>query len=1194
MKTKSKSSTNKRIFSRKCCIYFAVIVGLLLFTGTANLFAQNIKLSLDVKEMPITDVFKQIKDQTQMSIAYNVGDMGAGRKITLKTQDEDLSAILDEILKGTDLKYTIDKNYIVLAADPPVESSSPDNSERREEITVSGTVKDTAGEPLIGANVQVSGSSLGTVTDVDGNYKLTLPVGSNALTFSYIGYLPQTINVNQRKQINVVLIEDTKILDEVVVTAMGITREAKTLTYATQTVKSEELTRAKDANFINSLQGKSAGLIITPNAGGAGSASKIILRGNTSIMGENTPLIVIDGIPMQNKVQGQFNSSSDGGYNMAYSARSEGSDALSDINPEDIESMTILKGANAAALYGFAAGNGVIIITTKKGSAGKIKIDVSSSSTFESPLILPKLQNQFGAVVKSDSTMTASSWGKAINELTSEELAIKGVSNQPYDIADFFQTGTNFNNSIAISGGSENIQNYFSYGNTTATGIIPNNRFDRHSIAFRQTYNLLRNDRLKIEVSANYVHQKTENKISGGTVYNPLFNLYQAPRNLDMNYYKNFESHGSWISEPVQVLSVSGSDISANPETVTLEGMKQNWFLGRGSSGENNPFWLINRSTNENITKHFWGSIDVKYKLFDALSAQGRIKYDRTETQGNDIKYATTVVREGSLIDRGQSDFARGTFSDLFSDFMFTYNKNISDFSVFANLGASIDVRQGEDFWMRNGGATTRAYYTKKEDIPLTINYFYPDASLVTDRSYTPDSDWDKALFATATAGYKEMAYLDATYRIDWTRSYTQFTKLSDNNIKPYFDYYSIGGNVLLNRVMNLGEKIDLLKLRISHSVVGNSLPNKRLNAAMQKKQKDGGIQAVDVAGFDPKPEVTRSLEAGMDVALFRNAIDFNFTLYNAASLNQYLEFTSSLGQLKPVCSGEIRNRGLETTIAYNFMPTKDFYWRTGINFSYNDNKIITTYKHRTDLSVRIGTSDNLRVRFLEGGSYGDLYAKDFLRYSKFDEEAGLGKEGDISLDQQGNPSLASRGGHNVYLGNINSKIRMGWHNTFNYKNLSLYFLIDGKIGGKVVSFTEAYLDARGVSQRSAEARLSGLVWKDSDGNDLPAVVMPDGNLASARKYYETIGSQIFPSEYVFDATNFRLREFSIAYTFRKLPSFIQSATVSLTGRNLFFLYNKAPVDPDVSQSTANGLGGVDIFTLPTTRSYGLNIKLSF
>jgi TonB-linked SusC/RagA family outer membrane protein len=646
-----------------------------------------VKVNLDVKEMKVSDVFKMIKQQTQMSIVYNDADLNPDRKITLKVSDADLKSVLTRILEGTNLTYTLEKNYIILFL-----KSDPEENAAPEEIEVKGTVIDDNGEPLIGANVSVTGSATGTVTDIDGNYTLTVPAGSNSLTVSYIGYLPRTVTINQRKQINITLVEDTKVLDEVVVTAMGITREAKTLTYATQTVRNEELTRTKDANFINSLQGKSAGLIITPNAGGAGSASKILLRGNNSIRGENTPLIVIDGIPMQNKVQGQFDASGGDGYNMAYSAQSEGSDALSGINPEDIESMTILKGANAAALYGYAAGNGVLIITTKKGVAGKIRIDVSNSTAFETPLVLPKLQNRFGATIRPDGTLTASSWGKPIAELSDSERAIDGVSNRPYRVTDFFDTGSNITSSIAISGGTENIRNYFSYGHTRAAGIIPNNNFTRHSVTFRQTFLPLDNKRLQVDVSANYVHQSVENKISGGTVYNPLYNLYLAPRNLDMDYYRTFESKGSWLSEKVYVLKAAGSEIISEPKQVTLTGMKQNWFLGRGSSGgENNPFWLINRSLNTSLTKQFWGSAEIKYSFPFGLSAQGRIKYDRTDVVATDKKYATTVEREGTLIDRGQSDYSTATRYNLFADFILNYSKTVNRFSIASNLGAAFD-----------------------------------------------------------------------------------------------------------------------------------------------------------------------------------------------------------------------------------------------------------------------------------------------------------------------------------------------------------------------------------------------------------------------------------------------------------------------------------------------------------------------
>lgn len=1180
----------------------------LLFTffPTLKALGQSQQLSLSVKDMPITEVFKVIKERTNMTVVYSTTDINPEHKVTLKADNKSLNQLMDDVLKGLNLDYTLENNYIVLSVKKPKANTATQGKD----ITVNGTVTDEAGDPLIGVNVMVKGQTVGTITDFDGNYTLMVPAGSNELVFSYVGYLPQIVPVNQRTNVSIKMREDTKILDEVVVTAMGIKREAKSLTYATQTVGGEELTRAKDANFINALQGKSAGLTIVPNAGGAGAASKILLRGYTSISGDNTPLIVVDGMPMQNRVDGKFGS--DGGYTMAYSARTEGSDALSNINPDDIESITVLKGANAAALYGEGAGNGVLIITTKKGKEGSIRVDVSSSTTFETPLTLPKLQNTYGGTVKSDGKLTGDSWGKPLSQMTAAELALDGVANSPYDIADFFRTGSNFNNSVSLSGGTEKIQSYFSYGSTLSNGIMPNNNFNRNSVAFRQSYNLF-NNRLKIDVSGNYVHQKVENQVSGGTVYNPLYNLYLAPRNLDMDYYKNFESEGEWLSEPIGVLAVdpdTGKIVyttaklgSADEKyTVLLKGPKQNWFTDRGAPGENNPYWLSNRSTNEKLTQRFWGSVGATLTIMNGLNAQARFKFDKTHITTDVRKYATTVKREGTMIDRGDYEYTVSDYQDLFADFMLNFNRKFNDFTVTANTGVNLNTKKGSDIWLYNNGPTGQAYYLA-EDIeagkyPTTINYFYPHVSKVGNRSYNPTSNWTKAFFATASLGYKDFAYIDGSYRMDWSRTYTQFEKIRKlqglDKVRPWYPYYSVGGNILLNNIVNMGSQVDLFKVRLSYSDVGNSLPNNLLVPALTVDPQTGSVTAVDVSNFIPKPESTRSTELGLDMAFFRNTLDMNVTLYNAISVNQLLVTTSSVGQRKPVNAGKIRNRGIELTANYTLIPNRNFYWKTGINVSFNDNKILKVNDKSGNLDTSIGTASNMKVRFIEGGSYGDIYWKDFARYNKFDEEAGLGKEGDIKLDANGNPSLASRMGYETYLGNVNAKTRLGWHNTFNYKDFSLYFLIDGKIGGKVISFTEAYLDARGVSERSGKARSSNLLWTDAQGNSHPAVVMPDGNLAGAENYYKTVGEQIFMSEYVYDATNFRLREISLGYTFRKLPGFIKSANVSLVARNLFFLYKDAPVDPDVSQSTANGLGNVDIFTLPSTRSYGLNIKLSF
>lgn len=1163
---------------------------LFLFFQVLCLNAQSEKFTLNSNKITIGKLFKEVKKQTKLDVIYNVSDINPDKSVTVNAKNESITSVLDKVFSGTNVTYVIDGKYIVFSVKSsprPAKTVQPSGKNR----VVKGKVTDAAGEALIGVNVQLKGTSNGVMTDMDGNFQLTVQ-GKGDLLFSYIGYKQVLEPLTDGKSvINVTMKEDSKLLDEVVVTAMGIERAAKSLTYATQTVGGAELTRAKDANFINSLQGKSAGLVITPNAGGAGSASKILLRGNSSIIGENSPLIVVDGIPMQNKVEGQYDGTSGGGYKMAYASSSEGGDALSNINPDDIESVTILKGANSAALYGKAAANGVIMITTKKGKEGKISIDVSSSSMFENPLVLPKVQNIFGGTINQNQ-LSASSWGKPLSEMTADELKIPGVTNHAQDmIGDFFQTGTNFNNSISFSGGSEKMQSYFSYGNTMAKGMIPSNKFNRHSLALRQSYNFL-NKKLKLDLSMNYIHQKSNNRVSGGTVFNPLYNLYLAPRNLDMSYYKTFEKPGEWQSEKITVLYAGPKNVETTTTNVLLKGNMQNWFLGRGSAGENNPYWLNNRVTNETTTKHFYGTAGLTYSILDGLSAQARLSYDRTDTDGDAKIYATTVAREGTLIDRGQYSNSNESFYDIFTDYLLSYNKKVSDYNLSGSMGFSFDKKRGENFWMRNSGATSYAYYTQDDikNIPTSINVFQPDASYATTRTYSVSSDWSKALFMTGSVGYKEMVYLDASYRMDWARAFTQFKY---KGVKDHFGYYSVGANALLNEIFKMGEQVNRFKVRFSYSEVGNSVPN-ILYSAQKVNNGTGGVVAVDFTDWDPKPETMRSTEFGVDLGLFRNTLDVNLTLYNSMSFNQYLPTTSATGAIKPINSGKVRNRGLETTVAYTFTPSRNFFWKTGVNFSYNENKILQTFKHRKDIYIGIGTSDNLKVKFLEGGSYGDLYSKDFDRYNKFEAEEGLGKEGDIKLDPQGNPSLRARGGHSRYLGNMNAKVNLGWNNTFDYKGISLYVLIDGKIGGKVISFTEAYLDKNGVSERSAKARMSNLTWTDSDGKKYPAVVMPDGNLAAAEKYYSTIGSQIFASEYVYDATNFRLRELSLGYTFKNLLGASTRFSVSAVARNLFFLYKQAPVDPDVSLSTANALGGVDIFGLPSSRSIGLNLKLSF
>ncbi|OJX91790.1 MAG: hypothetical protein BGP01_02915 [Paludibacter sp. 47-17] len=1172
-------------------MYFGLLLWLVIAAGL-----QAQQLTLRLNRVTVREAMEEVKKQSGYNFIYASSDVDTRQLITLDVVNQPLELVVKQLFAQQALQYEIKDRSIVL------KKVVKPTALRQQQLALSGRVTDEKGEPVIGASVVIRDSGLGTITDIDGNFKLsgTVDVARPDLVVSYIGYVTQQLPVRNQSVFEIKLAEDTKLLTEVVVTAMGIERKSKSLTYATQTLGGQELTRAKDANFINSLQGKMSGLIITPNAGGAGSASKILLRGNSSIEGNNSPLIVIDGIPVNNRVNGQFDAKS-GGYNMAYAAAAEGSDPLSTINPDDILNVTVLKGANAAALYGSDAANGVIIVTTRQGSEGGVKVSVSSSSMFERPLILPDLQNTFGGEFF-NGQLGGRSWGKRISEQTAAENSIAGVSATPGNPVDrFFNTGTNFNNTVSISGGSERVQSYFSVGNTTAGGMVPNNSFSRTSILLRQTYSFLKNKQLKLDFTVNYIRQRTGNRTSGGTVYNPLYNLYLAPRNIDMEYYRTtFEKEGSWFANPIKIVPVYTGGIGRTEywkEDFVLKGMQQHWFQGRGVPAANNPYWLTNRIQSEELLDRMYGTLHASYRISPVFDASYRINYSQNVTSGDSKTYATLVDPTGQYIDRGTYGWTDARRTDLFTDFLLNYKNEISEeVSASATVGGSLNKTKGYNFWMRNFGASGSAYYTSEEQLPTTINVFYPNASYYTQRQYGLSSDWARAVFATGQLGYNEKAYLDFSYRIDWSRAFTQF---KTKGVRDYYGYYSVGANALLNELIRLPEMFNLVKIRGSYSEVGNSIPNKLYNEQPYDPA-TGRIQPATYTGFDhPLPETVRSVEGGFDLAMFDNSLTMDLTVYSSVMFNQYLPITSSIGSIKPINTGKVRNQGVEATVSYIFAPSHNFSWKTGVNFSYNDNKILRTYQNRKDIYIGIGMSDNLRVKFLEGGSYGDMYAKDFTRLKIYDVEkmraAGntTAEVGDIKLSPDGTPSMDAKGGHSVYLGNMNARVNLGWNNTLTWKGLGLYFLIDGKIGGKVVSFTEAYLDAYGVSQRTADARLSRLTTTVA-GETVPAVVMPDGKKAGAMQYYTTIGDQIFPTEYVYDATNFRMRELSVSYTFRNLLGAGRDLSTSVVGRNLFFLYRQSPVDPDVSLSTQNALGGVDIFGLPSARSLGVNLKVTF
>lgn len=1191
----------------------------LVYTFEASADAYS-RISLSEVNTPVEDVLKKIEKEAKCLFVINT-QVDTQRKVNLNVKNKTVSEILDIMFKGTDVSYSIQNPNIMLSrrtaaqGQPKGSSNSNSMAQANSSRIVTGKVTDASGEALIGLTVKVAGTSAATATDIDGNYSIKVPAGGSELEFSYIGYQTVKQPISGKDKIDIVMRDNTKLLDEVVVTAMGIARKEETLSYSTQTVGGDELTRAKEANLINSLQGKSAGLVITPNSGGAGGASKILLRGNASMLGNNSPLIVIDGVPMQNSVNGQMDMDG-GGATMMADGSKESSDALSQLNPDDIESITVLKGANSAALYGSAASNGVLMITTKKGKEGQLRIDVSSSTTFETPLVLPKLQNAYGAQmsgsVDNGFSMNSNSWGQRMNTLGDEYYDTANspyhLTRNAYNIRDFYKLGTNFNNSISLSGGTKVVQTYFSYGNTTANGIVETNKFERHNISLRQSFSFFK-DKLKFDISANYINQRTKNRPTGGTFFNPIYQLYTSPRNLDMNWYRKnyYDTNATWLSNYYDYIEATtnakGETIYAiahNKQSELSDSNygKQVWYTDATSL--NNPWWLLNRMTSEEVINRTFGSITANWQIIPELNLQARIKYDYNERNDENRQYATTWGN-AEMIDRGRLILDHTKSQDFYGDFMLSYNKQIQDFTIGVNAGGSM-MNSSYDQWMITPIAKSGGPYT--ED--LSCNQFVlSDIYLNSSDNYggLTTKNWERAIFATAQVTWQDKVTVEGSYRDDWYRAFTQF-----KDMDPHFAYYSAGASAQMNKLLTLPDQINELKLRASYSEVGNSIPNNLFLASASRNPATGAYISSAIINFkDPKPETTQSFEAGFDVSLLDRSISLQATYYNAIMKNQFMKYQGAAGKEIYINGGRVRNQGVELTASYIFAPNNDFSWITTFNYAFNDNKILTVarkqngqkYIHEIDL----GNLSGLKIKFEEGGSYGDLYAVGFM---KRDPETGNiitdpNQPGDVVIDGKTGAPLKLNGQANEYLGNMNAKHTLGWANTFNYKDFSFYFLIDGKVGGKVISFTEAYLDYFGTSQRTGEARdyalANNLYWTSSDGTvTKPAMFIPGTEQKlPIDQYYQTIGgSSPIGRNYVYDATNFRLREISLAYTFRNLFGPSKNLTVSANARNLFFLYLDAPIDPDTSLSTQNALGNVDIFSMPTTRSFGISLKASF
>lgn len=1099
------------------------ICGLLF---SSEVYAQNSHVNISAKNTSLRDIISQVEKQTNYLFVYNPQEIDLTQKTSLNMVDKSVNEILTAIFNKTNISYHVEGNNIML-----MERSKTDPSKKK----VTGVIIDENGDPLTGASVSIRGTTEGTMTDIDGKFELNVPKGAT-LIISFMGYNSENIVVSDLNNYDVKLTPVSRELDAVVVTALGIKRSQKALSYNAQEVNQDELTRVKDANFINALSGKVAGVTINASSSGVGSASKVVMRGVKSIGQSNNAMYVIDGIPM-------FNTGTEGSTEKSSSGTSE---AIADLNPEDIESLTVLNGAAASALYGSNAANGVILITTKTGKVGKTSLTFTQNTEFLSPFVLPKFQNSYGTGTNGlNATGTDLSWGAKLN-------SANYMGYNPRD--DYFRTGVVTTETMTLSTGSERNQTYASAGAVNSEGIIHNNTYDRLNFSIRNTTSLL-NDKMKIDLGASYIKQKDNNMTNQGEYQNPLVAAYLFPRGGDWNDVKMYEE---W--------------------NTSRKIYDQRWNYGLNTFTGQNPYWINYRNLRKNTKDRYMLNGSLSYNILDWLNVSGRVRTDFFHNKYTERLYAgtNTTLTEGSTTGyyAEVSTRDRQTYADVMVNVNKSFNEEIT---LVVNAGGSIsDIMQ--DYMDVRGPLMDGSY---DGAVPNVFNIMQIDRSKL--KPFQDKyQDQTQSVFASAEIGYKGAYYLTLTGRFDWPSQLA-----GAQSTKSGFFYPSVGTSFVLSEIFTLPKQIEYAKLRASFASVG--LPFERRLAQRYHSWNESGL------GYYPNydhypisyldPQKTDSWEIGLTTRFLKH-FKFDIGLYHAKTYNQVFNANlpaSSGYDHYYVQSGSVLNKGIELSLGYE-NKWNALTWSSVYTLSANSNKIKELANNYVNPTTgELYPVDRLTLTALgdtkfilkKGGTLGDLYSLTDLQRDG---------NGNIYVNDAGKVTKITVADNPVKLGSVLPKANMSWRNDFSWRNFNLGFMVSARLGGIVYSATQAILDSQGVSEASETARNNG------------GVTVNGTDVVDAQTWYQTVGSSSNIAQYyTYSATNVRLQEVSFGYTFPKSQLWgIGDLTLSLVGRNLWMIYNKAPFDPESVATTGNNYQGIDYFMMPSNRSMGFNVKLRF
>lgn len=984
---------------------------------------------------------------------------------------------------------------------------------------VSGKVTGPDNKAVAAATVKIKGSTTATSTSTDGSFSIKAPAGSVVLEISSLGFATKEVSVGAaQSSVSVSLANQSSDLSDVVVTALGVKREKKALTYASQQVSGDELRKGANFNFMDALSGKAAGVDIKISGSGAGGSTKAVLRGAKSLIGTSEALYVIDGVPMVNNKGGQ-----PGSY-----GGTDGGDGLSSINPADIESVNVLRGANASILYGSQGANGVIVITTKKGKAGKTTVDFNHSTIIDQVSGIPDLQFSYGAINGSDYN-----WSKT-----------KSNYYQNNYVKEFFQTGVNVTNSVSVSGGNDKTTAFFSYANMSVKGVMPTNTYTKHNVTLNQSTKLF-NDKLTVSSNVIFSYEESKNRPGAGYYNNPLTGLYLFARERDFNSYKT----------NYQVF---------NPDRNIY---KMNWYSTEEK--QNNPYWEINNNSKLQTSHRVIANVKLSYDIAKHLKFETRANIDYNNVL-RDNRYAAGG-NSVSVSPNGTWSYTKYNDQALYADGIFTYNNTFGNYSVSALAGASYQKNTFNNGMNVGNGTVALMYPNFFTFANMPYNVIF---------NQTINRTIKQGAFANVQLGFKDMFYVDLSARNDWAST------LALTGNQSYL-YPAVGISGIVSQMVKLPEVISYMKVRASYSQTGNEVPFNVVNPWNSINGSGGptGIGGIarntQVPFTNLKPEIIEGNEYGVEMKLFKNKIGVDFTLYKDVSTNQFLSLAAPSGSgftSYYVNAGRIENKGFELTVDAQVVNGNNFKWKTAVNVSQNKNLIAELIASNPNYQVG-GDDEGFASVIRAGGSFNDLWIYKFARNSA----------GQIILNAtSGVPTKAAT---QEKVGNVNPDFLLGFNNSFTYNNWYATVLVQGKFGGVAFSKTEAFLDSYGVSQRTADARDKGMMPINAI-QGTTAVTSIDPAI-----YYSAVGDRNKIMEpYLFSRTNVRLGQLVLGYNLKsKNPkSIFKDANFSLVGRNLFFFYKDAPFDPEQSMSTGNGMQSNDVFSLPSTRSYGINVKFTF